>query len=551
MRATNTGRTTEEVIVQGGMHGNIRRWRTKKGEEPMVTHEHDGQKSAATTSMQIMVSRRAVMKRAAALGVSGTAVSALLAACGGSSATSTPAPAATTAKPASTTGTGAATTAPAVSTSAPAASAVSGATTAPSTGVSSAPVVPAAGTPPSTSPVTLNLWSGYSELDPFYKYVADQYKKVHPNVTINVASYPLRDYEQKLAVTLPSNSAAEIIQLASSTAGRYVQGNLIPEVPKNVADFVRSAAYSTFLQDSAIYKDKVYSVPTFSGRTALYYNTDMFKTAGLTTPPKTMEEITAYAQKLTQRDASGNMTVSGLSMRLSGGGSGISEKFWIWMHQFGGSLIKEVSPGKWANGYDNDAGRKTLQFYVDNVNKLKIDDPTIKHDTEAFELGATAMFVRESNVIGDIKDKAPNLKYNATPLPNGTISLSENLFVTKTAKDPATAFDFILFAAKPEFQTWLLENVGWLPNRQDVDYTPVFQKIPQFEAFLKKADDKFKFFNVPALSVIDEIETKLASEYLVKAYVDKSLVDNPTGIAKVIKDAAAQTDSILKQGGLA
>lgn len=536
----------------------MRRWRTKKGEAQMVAHEHDEQKSAATISLQTVVSRRAVMRRAAALGVGAAAASALLAACGGSSATSPSAPVATAAKPASATTTGAATSAPAVATSAPAASSASGATNAPgaataapSTGASSAPVVPAAGTPPSASPVTLNLWSGYSELDPFYKYVADQYKKVHPNITINVASYPLRDYEQKLAVTLPSNSAAEIIQLASSTAGRYVQGNLIPEVPKNVADFVRSAAYSTFLQDSAIYKDKVYSVPTFSGRTALYYNTDMFKAANLTTPPKTMDEITAYAQKLTQRDASGNMTVSGLSMRLSGGGSGISEKFWIWMHQFGGSLIKEVSPGKWANGYDNDAGRKTLQFYVDNVNKLKIDDPTIKHDTEAFELGATAMFVRESNVIGDIKDKAPNLKYNAVPLPGGTISLSENLFVTKAAKDPATAFDFILFAAKPEFQLWLLENVGWLPNRQDVDYTPVFQKIPQFEAFLKKADDKFTFFNVPALSVIDEIETKLASEYLVKAYVDKSLVDNPTGIAKVIKDAAAQTDSILKQGGLA
>ncbi len=517
----------------------------------MVTHEHDGQKSAATIALQTVLSRRAVMKRAAALGVGATAASALLAACGGSSATSTPAPAATVAKPASTTSTGAATTAPAVATGAPAASAASGAATAPSASAASAPVVPSAGTPPSTSPVTLNLWSGYSEMDPFYKYVADQYKKIHPNVTVNVASYELRGYEQKLAVTLPSNSAAEIIQLASSTAGRYVQANLFPEVPKNVADFVRSPAFNAFLQTDAMYKDKVYSVPIFSGRTALYYNTDMFKAAGLTTPPKTMDEITAYAQKLTQRDASGNMTVSGLSLRLSGGGSGISEKFWIWMHQFGGALIKEVSPGKWSNGYDNDAGRKTLQFYVDGVNKLKIDDPTIKHDSEAFELGATAMFVRESNVIGDIKDKAPTLKYNTTPLPSGTISLSENIFVTKSAKDPATAWDFILFAMKPEFQQWLLENVGWLPNRQDVDYTPVFQKIPQFEAFLKKPDDKFTFFDVPAISAIDEIETKLASEHLVNAYVDKSLVDNPTGIAKVIKDAAAQTDSILKQAGLA
>jgi multiple sugar transport system substrate-binding protein len=38
-----------------------------------------------------------------------------------------------------------------------------------------------------------------------------------------------------------------------------------------------------------------------------------------------MEEYTDFAEKLTKRDASGKATVSGWSMRLSGGGQGIAE----------------------------------------------------------------------------------------------------------------------------------------------------------------------------------------------------------------------------------
>ena len=58
-----------------------------------------------------------------------------------------------------------------------------------------------------------------------------------------------------------------------------------------------------------------------------------------------MAEYTEYAKKLTQRDASGNPTVSGWSLRLSGGGGGIAEKFWINLHQFGGSLLEKAGDG--------------------------------------------------------------------------------------------------------------------------------------------------------------------------------------------------------------
>jgi len=52
----------------------------------------------------------------------------------------------------------------------------------------------------------------------------------------------------------------------------------------------------------------------------------------------------------------------------------------------------------------------------------------------------------------------------------------------------------------------------------------------------------------PLTTATDEIYTKLA-EKMVIAFQDASLVDNPAGIAKVISEAAKQTDDILKEAG--
>ena len=80
-----------------------------------------------------------------------------------------------------------------------------------------------------------------------------------------------------------------------------------------------------------------------------------------------MEEYTQYAEKLTQRDPDGNPTVSGWSMRLSGGGQGIAEKFWINLFQYGGSVFEPTADGKWRANYANEAGHETLKQYLDNV----------------------------------------------------------------------------------------------------------------------------------------------------------------------------------------
>ena len=59
------------------------------------------------------------------------------------------------------------------------------------------------------------------------------------------------------------------------------------------------------------YKGTRCALPLLADVYGFYYNKELFKKAGLTRPPKTMEELTAYAKKLTVKNADGSLKVVG------------------------------------------------------------------------------------------------------------------------------------------------------------------------------------------------------------------------------------------------
>jgi multiple sugar transport system substrate-binding protein len=400
------------------------------------------------------------------------------------------------------------------------------------------------------SAVEITVWSGYPEMVPFYEHVAEGMKASHPDLTVKVEAIALREHEKRVALGLSSGAAADVIELAISTATRYLENGLLPKAPDNVATLVKDPAnFDPFFTASASYNGDVYGVPLFRGQSAIYYNTDMFKAAGVDAPPKTMEEMTATAEKLTQRDASGAPSVSGWSMRLSGGGAGIAEKFWINMFQYGGNLLVQGDDGKWKSDIVNDAGRAALKQYIDNVQKLKTVTVEMPADAEAFERKQTAMFIRESWVIGDIGAKAPDLNFATAPLPTGSIVAPVTLWVTSTDSEKAkAAWDFALATNEPENLVWMLDNVGWLPNRAGLDYSAVLEKKPAFAAFVNYPEG-YKFFSLPNIGPAEEVLTRTA-DHLTQAYADPSLVDNPAGIDAVLQSIQDDINGILAREGL-
>jgi multiple sugar transport system substrate-binding protein len=399
------------------------------------------------------------------------------------------------------------------------------------------------------APITLNVWGGYPEMDAVYKKAGEAYTALHSNVSFTIFSTDLRGFEQKLTTALPSNTAGDVVIRTANFLSRFIDQSLLAPVPDDLSSFVKGGAYSdTVIQDSS-YKDKVVGVPIFSSGTALYYNKDYLSEAGLSDPPTTMDQIWDYSKKLAKVDASGNVTRSGISLRLSGQGSGVAEKFWILLLQSGHELVKQTSPGHYAADYNGPDGVALFQHYVDALQN-KIDSPNIDHDAKAFETKVTAMFAREPWVVAEIATTAPDLvgHYGSISLPTGDLGGTETMYVPTSAPNAACSWDFIRFLTAPEQQLTIPPIAGWLPSRKDLDLTAFLAANPGYEGFLKKPDG-MKVSLTPPISEFDELETKLAT-HLVDAYADyANLSGHPDKIQALLNTWAEETNQILTAAG--
>lgn len=140
--------------------------------------------------------------------------------------------------------------------------------------------------------VTLEIWTTpqwkgvYSadeegaDYDSFLKKAAEEFKKEHPNVTINVTVIPGDKRSDKLNVSMQARQLPDAFFEASFAMTQYVhQGAILP-----IDDIISEEAKTDIAEgiwDGAKIGGKTYFYPFSNNPATLAYNADLFKTAGL------------------------------------------------------------------------------------------------------------------------------------------------------------------------------------------------------------------------------------------------------------------------------
>jgi raffinose/stachyose/melibiose transport system substrate-binding protein len=130
----------------------------------------------------------------------------------------------------------------------------------------------------------------------FWQAAAKAYHALHPNVTIKIQMVQNEDFDGKLQTALNSNSAPDIFlqrgggkMQAMVDAGQLQVLNLTAKDRSNVG----AAAVAGDSIDG-----KVYAMPLDTEPEGIYYSKDLFKQAGIASPPTTMDQLKADVAKL-------------------------------------------------------------------------------------------------------------------------------------------------------------------------------------------------------------------------------------------------------------
>jgi len=157
-----------------------------------------------------------------------------------------------------------------------------------------------AGSPASGGQVTMTFWHNATTGDgkAYWDDTVAAFEKEHPNVKIDVTPIQNEELDGKLQTAMNSGSAPTIFfARGGGKLADMVQAGQVQDVTDKISSDVKSAfgdaIFSAFTVDG-----KLYAMPASVLPDGIFYSKDLFKKAGITAAPKTVDELSADVDKL-------------------------------------------------------------------------------------------------------------------------------------------------------------------------------------------------------------------------------------------------------------
>lgn len=154
--------------------------------------------------------------------------------------------------------------------------------------------------PGATQATELTFWHNATtgEGQAHWKSLATAFEADHPGVTVNIQTVQNEDFDGKLQTALNSPDAPDVfMQRGGAKLADMVDAGLLLDVSGAVTQKQRDD-----LGDGAFtamtYKDKIWAMPDTVQPGGIWYSEDLFKQAGITEVPTTLEEFNAVVTKL-------------------------------------------------------------------------------------------------------------------------------------------------------------------------------------------------------------------------------------------------------------
>lgn len=429
------------------------------------------------------ISRRDVLKRAAALGLSVPAIAALVAACGGgTTSTATQAPTATTS-------TGGVSGSPTATTASTATASPSGSPSAGTTYTKdNPPAVANAAAAKQYSGAKLTYYGDQVGIGADLDQALSKRFTQDTGIAINVVPRP-KDSSESLAQFLRT------FQARSSDIDVLMLDVIWPGIlAQHLVDLTQTFAseaklhYDTIITNNTV-NGKLIAIPWFGDFGMLYYRTDLLQKYNISGPPQTWDDLENQAKTIMNGERGANANFQGFVFQGSSY-EGLTTNALEWLASSGGGTIMDASGKVTLNNQNAIQILNKARGWVGTIAPRGVSSYQEEDARQVFQ-GGNSAFMRNwpyAYALAGGSDSAVQGKFDVAPLPAapgqdhvGTVG-GWQLAISNYSKSKEAAIEFVRYLTSPEVESYRAQVGSFVPTIQSVaEEAPVAKAEPFLE----------------------------------------------------------------------
>nr|WP_237532680.1 extracellular solute-binding protein [Streptomyces sp. SID8352] len=319
---------------------------------------------------------------------------------------------------------------------------------------------------------TVTVWLMKSSAsDDFLKRFTEDFEKTHSDLDLDIRIQEWTGIGEKVQTALKSDGGAEqpdVIEVGNTQVPQYAEGGKLEDLTlESMRDWgIRD--WLPGLAEPGEYMSQQFGIPWYAANRVIIYRKDLFKEAGITSPPRTREEWITATEKLNQGGAQGIYLAGQDWYTLSG---------FIWDE---GGELATGSGGAWTGALDSEEALRGMEFYqrLQKLGNGPVDaDEEHPPQSGVFAKGRVAQIISVPGLATTILRENPDLKdkLGFFPVPGKTADKpgavftgGSDLVVPQNTDNRDGAIAVIEALAGSKWNTELARTMNYVPNKKSL-----------------------------------------------------------------------------------
>jgi putative chitobiose transport system substrate-binding protein len=310
------------------------------------------------------------------------------------------------------------------------------------------------------------------------------FEKENPTLKVRWVDVPWTAMQSKILAAVSSKTAPDVVNLnpdfAAQLAGRNAWLTLDDKV-----DAKTQSSYLPSIWKASTLNGKSFGIPWYLTSRIAIYNSDLFKKAGLSTPPKTYAELATVAKTIKAKTGKYAFFMTAVPED--------SGEIMESLVQMGVKLIDAQGRA----GFNTPEGKAAFEFWS-NLYQQGLIPPEVtteghRHAVELFQSGQTALLSSSPEFLSAIATDAPDISKVSVAAPQLTGSTGKknvavmNVVIPKDSEHPDAAVKFALFLTNAQNQLSFSKAANVLPSNIASLQDAYFSKVAPNSSALDKA----------------------------------------------------------------